>query len=78
MRLTDGEGVDVVLNSLSGEMLFKSLSLLKPMGRFLELGKRDFFGNTPLRMRPFRKNISFSASTWTSSWSTARSSPVSC
>ncbi len=58
-RLTNGEGVDVVLNSLSGEMLFKSFSLLKPMGRFLELGKRDFFGNTPLRMRPFRKNITF-------------------
>ncbi len=58
-RLTNGEGVDVVLNSLSGEMLFKSLSLLRPMGRFLELGKRDFFGNTPLRLRPFRKNITF-------------------
>lgn len=58
-ELTGGEGVDVVLNSLAGEALFKSLKLLKPFGRFLELGKRDFYGNTPLRMRMLRKNISF-------------------
>lgn len=59
MELTDGEGVDVVLNSLAGEALFKSLKLLKPFGRFLELGKRDFYSNTPLRMRMLRKNITF-------------------
>ena len=58
-RLTDDEGVDVVLNSLAGEALFKSLDLLKPMGRFLELGKRDFYGNPPLRMRPLRQNLAF-------------------
>lgn len=59
MELTNGEGMDVVLNSLAGEALFKSLKLLKPFGRFLELGKRDFYSNTPLRMRMLRKNITF-------------------
>jgi NADPH:quinone reductase-like Zn-dependent oxidoreductase len=45
-RATAGEGVDLVLNSLSGEALTKSLEVLKPLGRFLEVGKRDFFANS--------------------------------
>lgn len=56
---TKGQGVDAVLNCLAGEALTKSLSLLKPFGRFLELGKRDFYANSPLRMRLLRKNITF-------------------
>jgi acyl transferase domain-containing protein/NADPH:quinone reductase-like Zn-dependent oxidoreductase/acyl carrier protein/NADP-dependent 3-hydroxy acid dehydrogenase YdfG len=59
MRLTNGEGVDVVLNSLSGEAMERSLGVLRPFGRFLELGKRDFYGNTPVGLRPFRHNISY-------------------
>jgi NADPH:quinone reductase-like Zn-dependent oxidoreductase/acyl carrier protein/SAM-dependent methyltransferase len=59
LEITDGEGVDVVLNSISGEALQKSLGLLKPLGRFLELGKVDFYANSPLRMRLLRNNISF-------------------
>lgn len=46
LRATAGEGVDLVLNHLSGDALVKSLSLLKPLGRFLEVGKRDFFENS--------------------------------
>ncbi len=56
---THGEGVDVVLNSLAGEAMRRSLDVLKPFGRFLELGKRDFFENTPLGLRPLRNNISY-------------------
>ncbi|MEM9568354.1 MAG: SDR family NAD(P)-dependent oxidoreductase [Cyanobacteria bacterium P01_E01_bin.34] len=36
---TDGTGVDVVLNCLSGEFIPASLGLLKQGGRFIELGK---------------------------------------
>src|SRR5690606_24623178 len=39
--VTGGKGVDVVLNSLAGEAMRRSLSVLAPFGRFLELGKRD-------------------------------------
>ncbi len=39
MRLTDGKGVDVVLNSVSGEAMELSLGLMRPFGRFLELGQ---------------------------------------
>jgi phthiocerol/phenolphthiocerol synthesis type-I polyketide synthase C len=39
--------------------MLKSLELLKPYGRFLELGKRDYFADTSLGMRPLRRNISY-------------------
>ena len=61
MALTDGKGVDVVLNSLSGEAIAKGLSVLGDYGRFLEIGKRDIYMNTRLGMRPFKKNLSFIA-----------------
>ena len=56
---TDGKGVDVVLNSLAGEAINLNLRVLKPFGRFLELGKRDFYENTKIGLRPFRNNISY-------------------
>ncbi|NWG15756.1 MAG: SDR family NAD(P)-dependent oxidoreductase [Chloroflexi bacterium] len=39
MRITGGRGVDMVLNSLAGEFIPKSLSVLAEGGRFLEIGK---------------------------------------
>lgn len=59
LAATGGDGVDVVLNSLAGEAMRRSLDVLRPFGRFLELGKRDFFENTPLGLRPFKSNISY-------------------
>ncbi|NPD68779.1 SDR family NAD(P)-dependent oxidoreductase [Lichenicola cladoniae] len=52
-------GVDVVLNSLTGEAMLASLKCLKPFGRFIELGKRDYVQNTALGLRPFRRNLSY-------------------
>ncbi|WP_445195093.1 SDR family NAD(P)-dependent oxidoreductase [Streptomyces sp. TYQ1024] len=40
-RATGGRGVDVVLNSLTGEFIEASLRLLREGGRFLEMGKTD-------------------------------------
>ncbi|KYG01556.1 hypothetical protein BE21_56465 [Sorangium cellulosum] len=57
---TGGEGVDVVLNSLSGALIDKSLELLRPHGRFVELGKRDCYAGGQLGLRPFLRNLSFS------------------
>jgi NADPH:quinone reductase-like Zn-dependent oxidoreductase/acyl carrier protein len=59
LRLTGGEGVDVVLNSLSGEAIPRSVELLRPGGRFVELGKRDTARNAPLGLRPFRRGLTF-------------------
>lgn len=58
-RATGGTGVDVVLNSLAGEAMERSLACLRPFGRFVELGKRDFYANTRLGLRPFRRNLSY-------------------
>lgn len=58
-RDTKGRGVDLVLNSLAGNGAEKSLGLLAPFGRFLELGKRDFYADSPMFLRPFRRNISY-------------------
>ncbi|NNJ90928.1 MAG: zinc-binding dehydrogenase, partial [Gammaproteobacteria bacterium] len=55
----DNKGVDAVLNSLAGEAINLNLKVLRPFGRFLELGKRDFYENTPIGLRPFRNNISY-------------------
>jgi len=59
--ITGGAGVDVVLNSLSGEAMEASIAVLKPFGRFLELGKRDFYLNRRLHLRPLRQNVSYFA-----------------
>ncbi len=59
MNITNDEGIDVVLNSLAGEAINRNLSILKPFGRFLELGKRDFYENSKIGLRPFRNNISY-------------------
>lgn len=61
LRAAWPEGVDVVLNSLAGEAMERSLGLLAPFGRFVELGKRDFVENRRASLRPFRRNVSFFA-----------------
>jgi polyketide synthase 2/polyketide synthase 5 len=58
---TAGEGVDVVLNSLSGQAIRAGLETLRPFGRFVELGVRDILADTPLGLAPLRHNITVSA-----------------
>ncbi len=59
LRVTGGEGVDLVLNSLFAEAMERSFELVKPFGRFLELGKRDYYSDRKLALRPFRRNVSY-------------------
>jgi acyl transferase domain-containing protein/NADPH:quinone reductase-like Zn-dependent oxidoreductase/NAD(P)-dependent dehydrogenase (short-subunit alcohol dehydrogenase family)/acyl carrier protein len=61
MEFTDGHGVDVVLNSLPGEAIDKSLSCLAAYGRFVEIGKIDIYSNRPIGLSPFQDNLSYSA-----------------
>jgi acyl transferase domain-containing protein/NADPH:quinone reductase-like Zn-dependent oxidoreductase/thioesterase domain-containing protein/acyl carrier protein len=61
MRATDSRGVDVVLNSLAGQAMARSLACLAPGGRFLELGKRDLYENTHIGLWPLRHNASYHA-----------------
>ena len=56
---TGGEGVDLVLNSLSGEFIPASLGVLREYGRFVEIGKRDYVQDHPLGLKPFLRQLSF-------------------
>ena len=40
-EMTVGEGIDVVLNTLSGEAGIRGIQLLRPFGRFLQIDKQD-------------------------------------
>ncbi|KAK3937139.1 hypothetical protein QBC46DRAFT_294875 [Diplogelasinospora grovesii] len=61
MRVTRGRGVDVVLNSLSGDGLRASWECMAPYGRFIEIGKADITANASLPMAGFARNVSFAA-----------------
>jgi polyketide synthase 5 len=56
---TKGYGVDVVLNSVTGAAQRAGLELLALGGRFIEIGKRDIYGDTRLGLFPFRRNLAF-------------------
>jgi len=58
---TDGKGVNVVLNSLTGAALAMGLEVVAEDGRFIEVGKRDIYGGGVLRLAAFKKAISLTA-----------------
>lgn len=60
-RDTGGYGVDIVLNSVSGAAQRAGLELLALGGRFIEIGKRDIYGDTRMGLFPFRRNLAFHA-----------------
>lgn len=56
---SDGQKIDLVLNTLSGELMKESLQLLKPFGRFIHIDKKDIARNTPLDMGLLINGIAF-------------------
>lgn len=61
LSVTGGRGCDVALNSLAGELLQKTWKCLAPLGRLIEIGKRDIHENTKLEMDPFRHNVAYAS-----------------
>nr|BAM77409.1 polyketide synthase [Talaromyces purpureogenus] len=61
LAATNGKGMDVVLNSLVGDMLDESFRILADGGIMVELGKRDVLDRNNLPMAPFDRNSSFRA-----------------
>lgn len=59
MQATNGKGVNLVLNSLSGDLLHASWQCVAPYGKMFEIGKRDFLGQGKLNMNLFGANRSF-------------------
>ncbi len=56
-ELTNGRGVDVVLNSLNGDYIPRSLELLSPGGRFVEIGKIGIW--TAEQVRALRPDVNY-------------------
>ncbi|KAK0736272.1 hypothetical protein B0T21DRAFT_288533 [Apiosordaria backusii] len=57
---TGNKGVDVIINSLTGDLLQETWSLIASFGRFVEINKKDAFQNTNLPMKAFERNATFS------------------
>ncbi|CAF3941630.1 unnamed protein product, partial [Adineta steineri] len=53
------QGVDVIVNSLSGNLLKESIKLLAYHGHFIEWGKRDIYHDNNLSMFQLRSDCSF-------------------
>ncbi|KAI2780394.1 hypothetical protein F4815DRAFT_493302 [Daldinia loculata] len=59
MKETGGRGVDLVLNSLSGELLHESWRCVAKFGVMVDLSLRDSKGSGRLDMLPFADNRSY-------------------
>lgn len=61
LRLTGGRGVDVVLNSLAGDMLTAGIECVARLGAFVEIGKTDIYRSSHIRMGSFDRSITFAS-----------------
>ena len=57
LKETSGEGVDLILNSFIGEYIAKNVDVLKPNGRFVEIGEREIL--TAEQVKSFGKPFSY-------------------
>ncbi|KAI1129321.1 polyketide synthase-like protein [Nemania abortiva] len=58
---TKGRGVDVVINSLTGDLMHASWRCLAVFGRFVEVGKREIVDDGRLELNVFARNTTFTA-----------------
>ena len=61
MRITQKKGVNVALNSVSGQRLLDTWQCISLFGIFVEIGKRDIYRNNQIPLQPFDKNITFTS-----------------
>lgn len=59
MHATHGEGVDVIINALTGDLLEESWMCIRGGGTMVELGKRDIVERNFLPMEPFSRGVSY-------------------
>jgi NADPH:quinone reductase-like Zn-dependent oxidoreductase len=59
MDATNSEGVDVIINSLTGDLLEESWHCIRDGGTMVELGKKDILERNYLPMEPFSRNVSY-------------------
>ena len=57
MAYTDGQGVDLVLNTLPGETIASSISILRAGGRFIDIS--NIYSDSKVGLRAFQKRLIF-------------------
>ncbi|TGO56821.1 hypothetical protein BOTNAR_0215g00160 [Botryotinia narcissicola] len=57
MEITKGKGIDVIINSLTGELLDASWRICADGGSMVEIGKKDIVARSYLSMEPFDRNL---------------------
>jgi NADPH:quinone reductase-like Zn-dependent oxidoreductase/SAM-dependent methyltransferase/acyl carrier protein len=62
MKITEGRGVDVVLNSLIDRFMDRSFDIIAQNGRFLEIGKRGIW--EPARVARLNRGIQYFIVDW--------------
>lgn len=60
-RATEGKGVDVLVNRLSGDLLRQNWHSVKQFGRFIDLSLKDSDAHASLDMAPFKKGLAFAS-----------------
>ena len=58
---TEGQGVDVILNTLAGDGLHDTWRLCAPLCSFIDLGRKDINDAGKLEMRQFGKGVTYTA-----------------
>ena len=61
LKLTENKGLDVILNSLSGEALQNTWDCIAKFRTFVEIGKTDIYRRSTLNMEPFDKYVKFAS-----------------
>jgi NADPH:quinone reductase-like Zn-dependent oxidoreductase len=59
-RMTNGQGVDVVVTSLSGEVLRATWDCISPFGRFISLRSNEILDKNSMEMKKLLFNVTFS------------------
>ena len=59
LKLTNGIGVDIIINTIAGKTLLQNFRCLAPFGKYIEIGKRDIFENTKIGLKQLSDNISY-------------------
>lgn len=58
MRLTDGRGVDLVIDSLGGDILERSFDGLRPFGRVINIGEVAGYPKFDIRAKLYERSTS--------------------
>ncbi|KAI3322817.1 KR domain-containing protein, partial [Xylariaceae sp. AK1471] len=61
LKASGGRGFDVILGTASGDMLYESIGLLAPLGRYIDVGRVDVQNSMSLGLELFQKGITFSS-----------------